>query len=72
MCGCVGASDETAKQKTRIIQSDLDQILDKQLFKDDLLSINTEIHISCEKLADKDIMSKSDPFAVLFSKDKNG
>merc|ERR1712066_623259 len=33
------------------------------------LAINVELSIRCEKLRDEDILSKSDPTCVLFSKD---
>jgi len=52
------------------VQADSAQMSDEQIFPDDFLSNPAEIHFSCENLANKDLMSKSDPFIILYEQTK--
>jgi len=68
MCGCSGSTKYAPK--TDAVKVDSYQILDKRFFSDKLSDNTIEIHISCEELDNKDFMSKSDPFAILFIREK--
>eukprot|EP00826_Nyctotherus_ovalis_P040002 TRINITY_DN388_c0_g1_i9.p2 TRINITY_DN388_c0_g1~~TRINITY_DN388_c0_g1_i9.p2 ORF type:complete len:340 (-),score=79.69 TRINITY_DN388_c0_g1_i9:863-1882(-) len=68
MCGCTTSSDATTESAA--VGGDNEELLESQLYADDGLCTTTEIHVSCQNLADKDVFSKSDPFAVLYFKNK--
>ena len=68
MCGCFTSSD--TEPKTKVVQVDSGKILDKELFSRDVSMNHTEIHVSCKNLINTDIMSKSDPFAVIYTREK--
>ena len=67
MCGCITSN---LGPKSDIVQVDSCQFLDRKLFSNDVIGSHTEIHVSCENLANKDFMSKSDPFAILYIREK--
>jgi len=66
MCGCIPTSD--SRNETAAIKGAPEELLQSQVYSDNALCSTTEIHISCQNLADKDVFSKSDPFAILYSK----
>jgi hypothetical protein len=68
MCGC--STSTKYAPKTDAVQVDSYQILDRHLFSDKLSDNTIEIHVSCEDLVNKDFMSKSDPFAIIFIREK--
>jgi hypothetical protein len=68
MCGCTTSSNSISESAA--VQGNVEELLDSQVYSDDALCSTTEIHVSCQNLADKDVLSKSDPFAVLYSKSK--
>lgn len=68
MCGCVPSSDSTAERAP--VQVSSEELISSQLFADSGLFTATELHVSCENLANKDVLSKSDPFVVLYCRDK--
>jgi len=70
MCGCTPSSSTDAKATKAPVQANNEELISSQVFADDSLCTITELHISCENLADKDVLSKSDPFVVLYNKNK--
>ena len=68
MGGC--GSTSSPLPKSHAVQASSEDLASSQIYADDALSTNVEIHISCENLADKDVLSKSDPFAILYSRNK--
>ena len=69
MGGCTSSSSNTLPG-AEAITSDSTQMLERQVIGDNWASNPAELHISCEGLTDKDVASKSDPFAILYARDK--
>ncbi len=70
MGGCASTSDTTPSAEN--VMSDTSQVLDQQFYADSYISNPAELHIACEGLLDLDVASKSDPYAILFARDKLG
>ena len=68
MGGC--GTSTYSEPKSGAVKVNSEDLLNSQVYADDSLFTNVEIHISCQSLANKDFMSKSDPFAVLYGTDK--
>lgn len=68
MCGCTTSTKYAPK--TDAVQVDSHHFLDKQFFSSKLSDNAVEVHIACEQLPNKDFMSKSDPFAILYTREK--
>ncbi len=70
MGDCASTSNSAAKVES--VQSDATQMLEHQVYPDDWLANPAELHFSCEGLPKLDLASKSDPYLVLFSRDRRG
>lgn len=68
MCGCTTSSD--AATESAAVNGGGEELLESQVYADDGLCTTVELHVSCQNLADKDVFSKSDPFAILYFKNK--